>query len=320
MRTSDDDPPSSDGRRSDASSDAPDDEENAPQSGTGPSSAKVIPLHRASMDARRALLARADMRDMVRAIVATRVPSQHVEDIVQDANEEALRALERTPPSRDEALPAWLAQIARRVAADFLAQRARRSKYEGPMPEEPAEAHWGDAESGQSERPHRAPEPSHDPRIDDAAELHPWLARRWLEHEVAGDPRDKETFEIVFEHAQGEKTYQQIAAERGMTVTALSSRIFEFKQAYIPRYKRWRNRAIIVILLGAAAVLVAAVVLWRLLQRPDSIGPDPSIAPPPQLPIPSASASAPEPFEPALPTRPLPPDKPLPDKPAPRKP
>jgi RNA polymerase sigma factor (sigma-70 family) len=320
MRTSDDDPPSSDGRRSDAASAAPDDDEIARQSGTEPSPAKVIPLHRASTDARRAFLARADMRGMVRAIVAKRVPAQHVEDVVQDANEEALRALERTPPSRDEALPAWLAQIARRVAADFLVKRARRAKYEGPMPEEPAEAHWADAESGESKRHRQAPEPSYDPRIDDAAQRHPWLARRWLEHEVADNPRDKETFEIVFEQAQGEKTYQQIAAERGMTVTALSSRIFEFKQAYIPRYKRWRNRAIIVILLAGAAVLLATAVLWWLLQRPDSIRPDPSTAPPRQLPVPSASASAPEPFEPALPTRPLPPDKPLPDKPVPRKP
>jgi RNA polymerase sigma factor (sigma-70 family) len=320
MRTSDDDPPSNDSRRSGAAGDAPNDEERAPQSGTGPSSATVIPLHRASIDARRAFVARADMRDMVRAIVATRVPAQHVEDIIQDAIEEALRALERTPPSRDDALPAWLAQIARRVAADFLAQRTRRAKYEGPMPEEPAEAHWAGAESGESKRPRRAPEPSYDPRFDDAAELHPWLARQWLEHEVADNPQDRETFEIVFEHAQGGKTYQQIAAERGMTVTALSSRIFEFKQLYIPRYKRWRNRVIIVILLGGAAVLLAAAVLWSLLQRPDSIRPDPSTAPPPQLPVPSASASAPEPFEPALPTRPLPPDKPLPAKPAPRRP
>lgn len=130
--------------------------------------------------------------------------------------------------------------------------------------------------------------------------MDPWLVRHWLAQQVANDPRDKETFEIVLEHAQGGKTYQHIAREREMTLTALSSRIFEFKCKYIPRYKKWRNRTVLLLLLGGAAVIVAIVVLW-LLRRPDAIGPDPSWVPPSKAPAPSATASTPPRFDQALP-------------------
>ena len=97
----------------------------------------------------------------------------------------------------------------------------------------------------------------------------------------------------------------------------------DFKEQYLPQYKRWRNRLILLILLGA--VFIAAVT-W-LVTRPhraktEDIAPSPDV---PQL-APSSSASA-EPVEPspappptfnnALPTKPPPEDKTAPKKPNP---
>jgi hypothetical protein len=179
------------------------------------------------------------------------------------------------------------------------------------MPLRPAidEGDGRSTDDGQNDpgRPRPPPEPSWDPRDDEGeAAVGGWLVRQWIERQVAKNPRDRETFAILLEHAQGEKTYQQIAGERGMTLTALSSRIFEFKQKYIPRYKRWRSRTMVWVMLGGAVVIaVAAIVLWLLLRRPAEIGPDPSkLPPPPPAPVPSATLSVPPPFEPAEPPRP----------------
>jgi len=133
-------------------------------------------------------------------------------------------------------------------------------------------------------------------------------------------PRDRETLAIVLEHGAGKKTYEQIAEEHGLTPAALSSRIFEFKAKYTPRYRRWRNRALTLIFLGGAAIAAIVVALWIMWSRPAEIGPDRAPPRPSAVPVPSATASAtPEPFEPALPTppkRPPPPvDKPPNDKP-----
>jgi DNA-directed RNA polymerase specialized sigma24 family protein len=257
--------------------------------------ANVVPLQTVSREAVRAFLARVDTMRDVRAIVAARVPATNVDDLVQDSLREALEAADRAPPHRADALGAWVAAIARRVVADFLEQRARRAKYQGPMPREEDDV--------------ERPEPSSDPREsdDDQEEVHTWLVRHWLEQQVADHPRDKETFEILLEHARDARTYQEIADARGLTLPALTSRIHEFKYKYVPRYKRWRNRAILLVLLGAA-VIVAVIVMW-LLRRPPEIGPDPSIAPP-RMPAPSVTTSSPEPlpepFTPALPRKNLP--------------
>ena len=193
---------------------------------------------------------------------------------MQDVLAEALKAADRSPPAHEDLMSSWLATIARRVVADFLAQRARRAKYEGDMPDEPegepgAPDGAAGVEASEDDEPPAFPEPSYDPRAagDDEGEVDAWLVRQWLEKQVAGDPRDEETLAILLEHAQGEKTYQAIARERGMTLPALSNRIFEFKSRYIPRYKRWRNRAVLLLVLGGVAI-VAEIVLccgsgWR---------------------------------------------------------
>jgi len=291
----------------------------APGHASDPPLAGVVPLERVTRAAVRAYLGRPEARTLVMSIVAARVKPENVENLVQDALVEALGAPERNLPAREEALPAWLATIARRTIADFVVKQKRRAAYEAPMP-----GHWGTDEGhddGDDEGPRRShpdlePEPSHDPRaaLGGDPEVNAWLVREWLERQVARHPRDRETLALLVEHAGG-KTYEQIAQELGVPLAALSSRILRFKSKYMPRYRRWRSRAILLLLLGAAAI-VAAIVLWILSSRPADIGPDPYRAPPSPAPAPSVTASAPDPFERALPTQPptQPPTQ-LPDKP-----
>ena len=70
---------------------------------------------------------------------------------------------------------------------------------------------------------------------------------------------------------------------RGVTLTALSSRIFEFKGKYLPRYRRWRMRTLLLLALLVLTVLAIAVIYVRGLPenvaRPN-VGPEPSQEPP----------------------------------------
>ena len=228
-------------------------------------------------EAFRAFLVRPETRGWIFAIVEASVPADDAEDVTQDALNEALKAFVTAPPSKDEVLIVWIATIARRVTADFLKKRGRRRKYEGTMPDGPNgpstdsadEAGSADDEGDVSfgAGPHRVAEPSYDPRegsVDDL-ELKGTFLFQWLERQVAQSPIDRETFEIVLEHGLGQKTYRAIADERGMTLTVLSSRVFAFRQKYAPRYKRERDRVLILLLLFGVAIV--AIVLW-LLSRP----------------------------------------------------
>ena len=81
-----------------------------------------------------------------------------------------------------------------------------------------------------------------------------------------------------------------------MTLTALSSRIFEFKGKYLPRYKRERDRSILLILLLGASLVAVGVALWLLLHRAQITPPVVPVGP---APVPSVTASA-APFDPAV--------------------
>ena len=82
-----------------------------------------------------AFMARVETRRAIHAHVAACVAHVDVDDLVQTAWVEAAGAAERSPPADENAVPAWLKTIAERVVADHLAQRARRARYEGPMPD-----------------------------------------------------------------------------------------------------------------------------------------------------------------------------------------
>ena len=224
----------------------------------------------------RAFLARADTRRWVLAIVKEKVPADVAEDLAQDALTEAMKAFERAPPSRDDVLVVWIATIARRVVADHSRKRGRRRKYEGPMPGDPDASNsaydsgsnfaGGETPGPFNAGPRPVDEPSYDPREGsvDQLDLKGTFLFRWLEGQVANHSLDRETFEIVLEHGLQEKSYQRIADERGISLTVLSSRIFEFKKKYIPRYKRAKERAVLLIVLFGVAIV--AVVVWLLLR------------------------------------------------------
>jgi DNA-directed RNA polymerase specialized sigma24 family protein len=213
-----------------------------------------------SSDDFRAFLASAETQRWIRAIVRERAPADATDDLVQDAIKEALTAFVRAPPSKDAVLIVWIATIARRVVADYLTKRGRRRKYEGPMPHGPL--HESESSSGDDESD-GATEPSYDPREDslEGDDLRGRSLFRWLERRVARSPIDRETLAILLEHGLGDKTYRMIADERGIPLTVLSSRIFEFRKKYIARYKRERDRTVLLLLffLGAAVV---AVLVW----------------------------------------------------------
>jgi len=252
----------------------------------------------------RNFLAQAERTGLLKRLVAPRAPPEHVDDLAHDTFAEALMAMTTSPPQKEDALQAWLATIARRTVANFHTKRARREKYEAPMPVEAADA-TGDASD--DDRPDGSREPSYDPRTADD-ETYPWLARRWLEKQVENNPRDKETLAILLEHAHGGKTYEDIAAAHGMTLTAVSARIFEFKGKYLPRYKRWRNRAVLLVLLGGIIVVaaVAILVMWLFAGRAELVEPArpeaPLVAPPPSV-LPPQEPQ-PEMFNQSQPTRP----------------
>jgi RNA polymerase sigma factor (sigma-70 family) len=292
----------------------PPDEDEPPQSEQrlavrDPLPTNVVPPTGIDVAAAHAILKRPETRKFVKSRIKGRVPSAHVEDLVQETLREAFEALGKSPPDRLEAMDAWLSTIARRVVADFLTKRNRRKEYEGPMP--PEQGDEGDDQTthddGSEVEPPKVPtELVSDPRESDDEEeaaVDGWLVRQWIARQVENNPRDRETFDILLDYAQGQKTYEEIANERGMTSTALRSRIFEFKRRYVPRYKRWRNRALVWVFVGGAMAIVAAILLWLLL-RPPEIGPDPSKVPPRRAPLPSATVSAPPPFEPAEPPQP----------------
>ncbi|HTB74666.1 MAG TPA: sigma-70 family RNA polymerase sigma factor [Polyangiaceae bacterium] len=210
----------------------------------------------------RAFISRPDIRKMVLGIVKKRSPPQSEEDLAQDVLAEALRAFERSPPGREEVLVDWLKTIAQRVVADSTRKRKRRGKYEGDMPEDyDADVDGGDMPAGGDRRPIAME--GYDPRAD--ATLEGRRVLRWLEKQVGENPRDRETLAIILEHGMGKKTYQAIADERRITLAALSSRVFEFKQKYIPRYRRERERTVLLLLLLFA--LGFGLLLW-FLSRP----------------------------------------------------
>jgi DNA-directed RNA polymerase specialized sigma24 family protein len=208
--------------------------------------------------------------DVARAAARKVIPSEHVDDLTADAIARALRA---RPPRREEALVAWLTRIAERTAARWLQKRARRAKYEGPMPVHVARE---DDYTGEVVDDGTGAEVGYDAEGDPEplALLGPQLDRL-----VAGNAKEEELRAILREHAGG-KSYKQICAERGYTEAQIANRIHRMKIKYGSRIRR--ERMIIFWLKGlawAAALAAAAGVLWWLLQRRAPAPPPPSPAP-----------------------------------------
>jgi hypothetical protein len=127
-----------------------------------------------------------------------------------------------------------------------------------------------------------------------------WLIAGWLAPIVAHHPRDQETYELLVYKARTAKNHDEVAADHGLTTAALKSRIHQFKERYLPRWRRRQSMIVLLLLFGVAAVLLLAWLVWRL-TRPDTIEPDPARIPPRVTPSATASASD-TPFDPARPT------------------
>src|SRR5260370_13597253 len=222
------------------------------------------------------------------AFVRRRVSSQRVEDVRQDV---LVRALEATSlPAVERALPSWLRTIAERTIAGDHTKRVRRKEHETQIDElreleKLARAH-GVAADVAGEVDDEAAALTYDPRETMHFDTHRFFIRPWIEAQVRDNARDKETLDLLLEKASSGKTYDAIATEQRMTLTALAARVFQFKKKYLPRYQRDRNRAIVVVLLFAAAVV--ALLLWALLHGSQGTDREPNLPP-----VPSASAPSP---------------------------
>jgi DNA-directed RNA polymerase specialized sigma24 family protein len=223
-------------------------------------------------DALRAYVSRPENLAAMRKKVARKVPRDDVDDVVNVALTKALST--KSPPSSVAGIPGWIRTVVRRAIARYYRERQPRDEREVLTD-------------------------LIDEYVDPSTELDwnvdGWLIRPWLERQVEGNDREEELFDILMEKANTGVTYEALAAKYGMTLTALSSRIFQFKKKYVPRFKRYKENAILLLLGGVAAILIAvALVLWLLRARPFDTEP-----PRPPSAAPTAPAFVPAPHPPS---------------------
>jgi DNA-directed RNA polymerase specialized sigma24 family protein len=245
-------------------------------------------------DAVRAYLATPESQKRIRAIVAARVdratPESVIDEIVQEANLGALAS--RAGPRSVDTLPGWVATITARAVVTHFRRRATDRRWHAPDV---------DVEE----------QPSAAPATDG------WLVAEWLTSAVGGDPRAQETFELLTYKARTGKSHQVVADEHGMTASALSNRIHEFKKQHKPLWERHKRESVLWWVTRAALAVVVALVAWGLgwwFLRAMA----PSVTPPvpspllPTEPTPSSTATT-TPFAPANSTLlpPVPPKPPV---------
>ncbi|MGH7440957.1 MAG: hypothetical protein ACRENE_35230 [Polyangiaceae bacterium] len=218
-----------------------------------------------------------------------------LDDLVQEANLMMLAA--RIGPRSAASSDGWITSLAwRTVSAHF-----RR---------------------GNSDRKWIAPDevdfeqmPAKDEAPNDEVLLSDWLASA-----VAGDARDSETLEMLLYKARLDATYDQVAADHGLTSVALRSRITAFKEKYEAKWRKHRAMLVLLLVFAAVAVAVAGWLWLRSMQRAEQTVPAPT-APLAPTAHPSATASAEDtPFEPAAPPTQTARTAPSPRAPAPRAP
>ena len=253
----------------------------------------------------RAFLSRKDVVKWVFAHAKSKVGEADHEQVAQDALGEAVERA--TWPESDEEGVLWgtLRTVTDRTIADYHEKRTTRSKYEGRMPEAPTR----EDEVGERVPDEEADiDASHDPRAEDAR-VEGLLIRRFLAHAVRGNARDEETYGWMIAWSDDEKGYEEIAREAGVNRNTVHSRVHDFKEKYLPEYRRWRDRMLVFLILGAIAAVVIALLVSRARHpRVEDIRPAPDVP----LLAPSASGSGeppvppapPAPFDNARPTKP----------------
>jgi DNA-directed RNA polymerase specialized sigma24 family protein len=224
---------------------------------------------RITAEALHAFVALPATRRRAARIVGKRIPPQEVSSVVSEAISDALGASRR--PAEDR-VKAWFDVICRKAVARWHRKRAKQKLREGPMP---VAAQPLDEAGLPLEDPGDAVvdiDPSFDPAADDFR-AEGLLFTRWMRSAVADDPRDRETWAMMEEWARSqhedeqEKTYEDIAREHAIGVSALKKRIERLKDKYEKRYRQWRKRFMVMLmLLGGALVIALAILVWWLLQ------------------------------------------------------
>jgi DNA-directed RNA polymerase specialized sigma24 family protein len=272
-----------------------------------------------ALEALRRFLNTAASYDRARRIVRRKVPGQDVDDVVGDAVTDAMGAKRLPSATR---MQAWVDRVCRRAIARYFRKKNSRARFQGLMPVAPVRV---DEAGLPIDDPYDDSITDIDSSVDPTHETphaRSFLFRRFMLEQTANDPDERATFEIMCEHFDDEKTYEQIARERRIPVGTLNSRLSRLQSKYGDRYVQYRNRMLPLLwlggVLGAAVVVVVAVIVWTLLHRGPKIEP---IGPEPPRPAPSASAYDPrldiaEPPAPSVRTLPPGPKGPLkPDKP-----
>ncbi len=167
-----------------------------------------------------------------------------------------------------------------------------------------------------------------DPHVVPAHVVTDWraegfLLRRWMRDRVANDPKDRETWAIMEELADGEDgeklTYKKLAARHAMSEAQLYKRVERLREKYKDEYEKWRNGMFVALLKwGAVVVAVVATIAWVVWKLLHPVPPPPEIQRDPDELKPAPSATVRDiPFEPALPTEPPSAQPPRPTQPAP---
>lgn len=256
----------------------------------------------------RAFVSRKDVVQWVFDHAKSKVPFDEHEQVAQDALTEAVE--KATWPESDEEGVLWatLRTVTDRTIADYLEKRATRREYEGAMPDAPTL----EDEAGERVLDEEADiDPARDPEAEDGR-LEGMLLRRFLAHAVKGNARDEETYGWMIAWSDDDKGYAEIARDAKVNRNTVHGRVHEFKEKYLPEYKRWRNRMLLLVLLGAVLAVAVYVALRAASPRRPKVE---DIRPAPDFPwlVPSSSASgepvegppAPPPsFNNALPTQP----------------
>jgi DNA-directed RNA polymerase specialized sigma24 family protein len=204
-------------------------------------------------------IVRLEVQTRVEKKIATKVKQQDIDDVAARVWTAALAA-GAYPDER--ALPAWLDTLTVRAIADhYREERRSRGQIEGGVDPDQIAA-----------------EPPQEPAD--------WMIARWLARQVKNNPREQELFDILKDKARLGVTYAQIAEKYGMTLTALSSRIFQLKKKYGPRRRRYLASLGLLVLF----VFVALVALAYELLRPRRAAPLDTIGPEP---LPTVTASTP---------------------------
>jgi DNA-directed RNA polymerase specialized sigma24 family protein len=178
------------------------------------------------------LIASPEVRRLVEGVVRRRVPEREVDDVVQTVLCDAL-ASDRAPDD-EEQLRKWIVGITRHKVADFHRKGGRAKHVE--LPEDAVEG---------EEPPLSARE---------------WV--EWAEKQTEGNPEAQRTLDWMAREGIGEKL-AHIAEEEALPATQVRQRVSRLRRFM---KQRWAAE-----LAAVAAVVLLALVAWRLLRQEDPI-------------------------------------------------